>query len=101
MKRRLSIIACVLSVASAPTAHAAFTFSDIQYWVGTGANRAAIAIDWSDGSTNPPALVWGFRWNGIATGRDMLRAVVTSDDRLFAKFGGSTGSESAVYGLGY
>jgi hypothetical protein len=31
----------------------------------------------------------------------MLRAVVTSDDRLFAKFGGSPGNESTVYGLGY
>ena len=45
-----------------------FSFDDIQYWVGTGANRAALVIDWSDTSTQPAALVWGFRWDGIAHG---------------------------------
>jgi hypothetical protein len=78
-----------------------FTFNDIQYWVGAGTNRAALAIDWSDGSTNPSALVWGFRWDGAATGRDMLTALVRADDRLYAKFNGSAGSEALVYGLGY
>jgi len=78
-----------------------FTFDDIQYWVGTGANRAAMAVDWSDGSTTPAALVWGFRWNGTAMGRDMLTAIVKADHRLFAKLGGSSGNEVAVYGLGY
>ena len=69
--------------------------------LASGTNRAAIAIDWSDGSTSPPALVWGFRWDGTAHGRDMLTAVVNADNRLYAKFGGSPGSESAIYGLGY
>jgi hypothetical protein len=88
-------------VAFAPVANAAFTFDDIRYWVGSGMNRAAIAIDWSDASKTPPALVWGYRWNGAATGRSMLAAVIAADPRLFAKLGGSLGSESAVYGLGY
>ena len=102
MKTYLSTIGCVLiAAANANLASASFTFNDIQYWVGTGSNRAAIAIDWSDGSTSPPALVWGFRWNGTAHGRDMLTAVVNADNRLYAKFGGSPGSESAIYGLGY
>ena len=50
-----------------------FTFDDIEFWVGTGANRAALVIDWLENSNEPPALVWGYRWNGTATGRDMLK----------------------------
>jgi hypothetical protein len=79
----------------------AFTFDNIEYWVGSGTNRAAIAIDWSDTDSTSPALVWGFRWDGAATGRDMLRAVVAADERLFAKVGGSIASPVALYGLGY
>jgi hypothetical protein len=102
MRTSLCVIGCVfVATANADLARASFTFNDIQYWVGTGSNRAAIAIDWSDGSTSPPALVWGFRWDGVAHGRDMLTAVVNADDRLYAKFGGTSGSESAIYGLGY
>jgi hypothetical protein len=102
MRTYLWTIGCVfLAAANANLARASFAFNDIKYWVGTGSNRAAIAIDWSDGSTSPPALVWGFRWDGVAHGRDMLTAVVNADNRLYAKFGGSPGSESAIYGLGY
>jgi dockerin type I repeat protein len=97
----VAIVGVLFVIANVVAARASFTFDDIQYWVGTGSNRAAIAIDWSDGSTTPPALVWGYRWNGTATGRDMLTAVVKADDRLFAKFGGSSGSEATLYGLGY
>lgn len=79
----------------------AFTFDDIEFWVGTGSNRAAMVVDWSDTTTDPPALVWGFRWDGTALGRDMLKAVVAADDRLFAKIGGPVANPVAIYGLGY
>src|SRR4029078_4101914 len=78
-----------------------FSFDDIKYWVGSGSNRAARAIDWSDGSSQPPALVWGFRWDGAATGAKMLSAIVADDPWLFAKVGGTPPNPSAVYGLGY
>lgn len=80
---------------------APFSFDDIEYWVGEGSNRAAVVIDWSDQSPDPPALAWGYRWDGDAKGRDMLLAVLTADDRLFAKLGGSASNAVAVYGLGY
>ena len=51
-----------------------FTFDDIEFWVGSGANRAALVIDWVEDTTEPPALVWGYRWDGAANGRDMLQA---------------------------
>jgi hypothetical protein len=78
-----------------------FTFEDVQFWVGTGANRGALVIDWVDISPNPPALAWGYRWDGTASGSDMLQAIVAADDRLYAKLGGSASNPNAVYGLGY
>ena len=92
---------CVLAVVSWPSFAAAFTFDDIEFWVGSGANRAAMVVDWSDTASDPPALVWGYRWDGTAFGRDMLKAVVAADDRLFAKIGGSLANPVAIYGLGY
>ncbi|HRJ71282.1 MAG TPA: PEP-CTERM sorting domain-containing protein [Terrimicrobiaceae bacterium] len=49
-------------------------FADIEYWVGTGSNQAALVIDWNDGIA-PVSLAWGFRWDGIATGQDMFLAI--------------------------
>lgn len=76
-------------------------FNDIVHWTGSGSNRAALAIDWDDSSA---PLVWGFRFNGTATGEDMFKAVVTADPRLYAKvqfftFGGK--SSLFVHGIGY
>jgi hypothetical protein len=53
------------------------SFDDISYWIGTGSNQSAIVIDWKDGK-EPASLAWGFRWDGAATGEDMLRAVAGS-----------------------
>lgn len=49
-------------------------FSDISLWAGAGTNRAALAIQWNDGS-NPASLAWGFRWDGQMTGLQMLTAI--------------------------
>src|SRR4051794_4884183 len=78
-----------------------FSFDDIQYWVGSGANRSALVIDWAENSTDPPALVWGYRWDGAKHGNDMLLAILSDDPRLFAKLGGPTANPDKVYGLGY
>lgn len=59
----------------------AVSFDSISYWVGAGSQRAALVIDFNDGQT-PRSYVWGFRWNGTATGEDMLRAVALEDSRL-------------------
>lgn len=49
-------------------------FNDIQFWTGSGTNRAAVVLQWNDGGT-PTSLAWGYRWNGAATGFDMLAAI--------------------------
>lgn len=76
-------------------------FEDILFWTGAGDNRAALVIDWDYSSSADAALVWGFRWNGSATGEDMLKAIVAADERLFAKFGTKGSFGLPVYGLGY
>lgn len=78
-----------------------FTLGDLDYWVGAGANEAALVIDWNgpDGA-DPVSLAWGFRWDGVATGQDMLEAVINADENLYARFAGF-GFGDVIIGLGY
>lgn len=59
-----------------------FTFDMIENWTGEGANKAALVIQWND-SKEKNALVFGYRWNGQATGADMIRAVVAANPQLY------------------
>lgn len=64
------------------------SFDNIQYWAGNGTNRAALVLQWNDG-LGPSSLAWGYRWNGAATGLQLLRAIAgTTVVRLPA--GGAT-----------
>ena len=56
---------------------ASTTFDSINFWTGTGINKAAIVIQWNDGGT-PTSMVWGYRWSGEARGIDMLKAIAGS-----------------------
>jgi hypothetical protein len=95
--RRLMSLILVLAIAG--IANATFTVDDIAYWVGSGSNEAGFVIDWNGGK-NPASLAWGYRWNGEATGADMLKAIVTADSRLFARVS-SLSAGANPYGLGY
>lgn len=77
-----------------------FNFDDIVYWVGTGTNEAAFVVQWND-AKNPDALVWGFRWNGAATGEDMVKAIAKADKRFFTLLYQGTQFGSAIGGLGF
>ena len=93
--RNLTLAALATFTFTAPAA----TFDDVQFWVGSGANQAALVIDWNDGKS-AESLLWGYRWNGTATGLDMLQAVVNADSRLFAHFGTYVWG-TAIQGIGY
>lgn len=78
-----------------------FTMDDIVYWVGTGSNKAAFVVQWND-AKNPDALVWGFKWDGNATGEDMLKAIAKADKRFYSLLyysGPNLGT--AIGGLGF
>lgn len=53
-------------------------FDSVTTWVGSGANQAALVVDWND-AKHPQALVWGYRWDGTASGADMLQAISDAD----------------------
>jgi hypothetical protein len=50
------------------------SFDDIEYWVGLGASRSALVLQWNDGEV-PASLAWGYRWSGAVSGIDLLVAV--------------------------
>lgn len=85
-------------VALVPSLFAA-SFEDIELWAGSGSQRAALVIEWPEGP-EPRTLLWGFRWDGAATGLDMLTSVIQADPRLFGHLG-QFGWGTAVFGLGY
>jgi hypothetical protein len=66
--------AAVTLFASAARGQVITNFSDIQYWVGSGSNQAAFVIDWNDG-TATESMAWGYRWNGTASGEDLIKAI--------------------------
>ncbi len=74
MKKIIITMALVAAGALTTKAGVISSFSDIQFWVGTGTNEAALVIDFHDG-TAQQSFAWGFRWNGAATGFDMLTAI--------------------------
>ncbi|MBW1683192.1 MAG: VPLPA-CTERM sorting domain-containing protein [Deltaproteobacteria bacterium] len=116
----IAIAAVFLTMLMAGTAGASFTFDDIDFWVGTGSNQAALVVDWND-SKDPQSLAWGYRWDGTASGEDMMRAIAGSgiikepfggattgnwdngaDGRLYARMTTWWGNTArTVYGLGY
>ncbi len=50
---------------------------DILYWVGSGLNKAILAVNWAD-----TALAWGYRWTGTKTVNDMLGDIAVTDPRF-------------------
>lgn len=77
---------------SAPRVQA-IALDDIPLWTGSGTNRAALVIEWNapelfnNSSVPTPVanqtMVWGFRFNGPATGTQMLQAVLAADPKLY------------------
>ena len=77
------------------------SLDDIEFWVGSGTNQAALLLDWDGESSTDQSLAWGYRWDGTATGEDMLLQILSADARLFAKTSAGGPIGIAVYGLGY
>ncbi|MDB6064435.1 MAG: hypothetical protein JWR26_643 [Pedosphaera sp.] len=92
MKKLCLLMLATAGVFGSPRAHA-ISLDDIQCWTGSGSNRAALVIEWSTpavmNATTVPApvsdktLVWGYRFNGTATGTQMFNAIRAADPRLY------------------
>lgn len=76
-----------------------FTLDDIKLWSGSGSNRAALVIDFSEAGV--PAFAWGHRFDGTITGLALAQAVDAMDSNLsmttqdFGSFG------TAITGFAY
>jgi hypothetical protein len=95
------LFAAVCAMMAGSAGAAIGSLDDIQFWTGSGPNRAGIVVDWNGDSAADEALVWGFRWEVTASGEDMLRAAIVADPRLFAKLGANGSLGVAVRGVGY
>lgn len=68
------VLAIAMIAISAAPVQADLTPANVDTWVGSGSNTAYMLIDWKDGSARPWQL-YGYRWDGVATGQDMLMAI--------------------------
>ena len=92
----MSMVVLLVTVSS----FAGMTFNDVDFWVGEGANQAVLVVDWNDGPSEL-VKVWGFRWDGTATGADMLLAVCEADSLLYTMGTDVPGKGIAFGGIGY
>lgn len=118
MRRSYFNVAAVLVLSSFLNAKAnAITFNDIDFWVGSGVNEAALIFDWNDGKS-PGAIAWGFRWDGTKSVGDMMQAIAGTtqirtdtsgafvadisgaDPRLFIRLSQHSFG-NALFGVGY
>ncbi len=100
----LTLVAAVavwMSVSVRTNATGVTDFDDIRFWAGTGENRAALVVDWDHTSATDQSLVWGYRWDGAATGEEMLWAIVQADARLYLRHGADGTFGLPIYGFGY
>lgn len=79
-------------------------FNDIEYWVGSGSNQAALVLDFFDGGNG---VVWGYRWDTppSQTAENMILAIDAVDPSLsigvtYYDFGGgpTAAIDSFTYG---
>lgn len=84
MKNTLRALS-ICGLLSAGATYAQFGLSDVQFWIGSGADSSVLVVDFQDG-TFDPAYAWGYLHDGTATGEDMLNAVAAADANFIAEF---------------
>lgn len=64
----------------------AYTIEEPVFWVGTGNDSAILVIDFLDG-TEMVSYAWGYAFDGIVTGEDMLNDISDADPLLDVDMG--------------
>ena len=84
---QLAMVGAVLTIGGRAWAQdTSFSFSNIQFWAGSGTDESALVISWNDGIA-PDSLVFGYKWNMPASGDgptmyDMMQAIAGTDSLL-------------------
>ena len=55
----------------------------VQYWIGSGANQIVTAIFYCN-NENPVGIVYGYRWDGTKTIKDMFDDIAAEDSAHFS-----------------
>jgi len=87
-----------LAVLAAANVAAAIEIEDVQVtqWVGEGANRALLVVDWQA----PTTIVLGYRWDGAVGGATMMNDIATLGGRLSVAWHPNY-PDQAVFGMGF
>ncbi len=64
-----------------------FTFDDIDFFVGEGANTAMLVVDFRDG-TEEHTYAWGYRFDGEPTAEQMINDIAAADEALSVNIDG-------------
>ncbi len=64
-------------------ADGSFTMDMIKNWTGEGEKSAALVVQWNY-DDEPAAIVFGYHWDGDATGADMVKAIAKNNPRFYA-----------------
>ncbi|MGB1248511.1 MAG: T9SS type A sorting domain-containing protein [Chitinophagales bacterium] len=61
----------------------AFMMSDIEYWIGEGADSAVFVVDFLDGNS----LAWGYMFDSSVVASEMMDSIAAADDSLTINIG--------------
>lgn len=81
MKQKLLFFILYTIATLTAVAETGIDFKNIKHWAGNGSKSAALVIQFNDGKDDC-AYVWGYRWDGYASGEDMIRAVARTSSSL-------------------
>ena len=73
----------LFALTASTAAHAQFDFSQVQYWVGAGADSSVLVVDFQDGSGSS-SFAWGYLHDGDVTGETMLNDIAAADPSFTA-----------------
>ena len=80
MSKKLFLGLLILNLMVQPLS-AQFSFSEVQFWIGSGTDSTLLVIDFNDGTTDS-SYAWGYAYSGNETGEDLLNAVAVADANL-------------------
>lgn len=100
MTKTLLFAALAASLAPALLPATISSFDDIDFWTGTGSSRAALVIDFKDGTARE-SFAWGYRFDGNPSGASMILDIVAADPSLSMTHSGSATSDFFFSSLSY
>ncbi len=104
MKKKFTLLmmSLLVSVMAFADSKCTVDFSQIQRWVGSGDNQAALVIQWNDDKDDNKMLVWGYRWaeGETKTGADMVLDIAKADP-AFTTYASNGSWGLYIQGFGY